>query len=378
MLPLDGLIVLDLSRLLPGPYCSLVLADLGARVLKIEEPNTGDYLRWIPPFWIAGKMSAAFAALNRNKESFVLDLKREPKTLLALAEKADVLIESFRPGVLAKLGLPPSLLRERNPRLVVCSITGYGQTGPLKDKAGHDLNYLARAGVLGGNARRGDRPHPLPVQVADLAAGALFPATAILAALYAREKTGQGAHIDASMTDGAAALQPFTLATWASTGTVGAPGEDTLQGGVPCYNIYPTKDDRYLAVGALEPKFWQRFCALMNAPEWLASGLLQGEAGARVWRELAARFRKKTLAEWSVFFADADCCVEPVLEPSELQSDPQLSARGMFLMVPQGDRDMPQMRTPIFFVGAAPRAARPAPELGANSAALRKEFALPG
>ena len=357
---LDGLLVLDLSRLLPGPYCSLVLADLGARVIKIEDPNGGDYLRWMPPQLPDGSGSAGFAALNRNKQSVALDLKRDAAKLVALARHADVLIESFRPGVMARLGLSPEVLHAANPRLVVASISGYGQTGPLALRAGHDLNYMARAGLLANESR------PLPVLVADLAAGALFPATAILAALYGRERSGKGTHIDAAMLDGAVALQPFVTSAIAAGATV----DHSLDGSVPCYNLYPTKDGRQLAVGALEPKFWERLCALLSLTEHTGAGLTSGAEGRTVWEIFATRFRTRTLAEWVTTLASEDCCVEPVLRPEELPSDPQVQARGLFIA--QGA----YLRTPIFFAHATTPHPQPAPALGADTESVLREFGV--
>ena len=253
-------------------------------------------------------------------------MKREPEALWKLAARADILIESFRPGRDAETGfIVPAVLCEKNPRLIVCSISGYGQTGPLKDRAGHDLNYMARAGVLA----RMETPRPLPLRVADLAGGALFPATAILAALYAREKTGRGTHIDAAMLDGALALQPLQLA--AQTQGVFS---DPLAGGVPCYNVYPTRDDRWLALAALEPKFWERFCAVVDHPQWQGAALLSGEEGARVWWREIRRWRLSSKRSRRVvcrFCRRGLLPRKPVLDPAENSAtDAHLCARGMF------------------------------------------------
>jgi crotonobetainyl-CoA:carnitine CoA-transferase CaiB-like acyl-CoA transferase len=369
--PLDGLKVLDLSRLLPGPYCTLMFADLGADVVKVEEPK-GDYLRWWPPYWPHGDVptAAAFAALNRNKRSISVDLKdRDGLALvLRLAEKADVLVEQFRPGVMDKLGLSYDALAKQNPGLVYCSITGYGQTGPYKDRAGHDLNYVGRSGLLWHNARAGEPPHPLSVQLADLAGGALFPATAILAALYARSRTGLGTHIDAAMSDACVALMPF----FASQATLSydGPGEGLLHGGVPAYNVYPTRDRKFIAVGALEPKFWAELCDALNRSDLAAAGLLTGEDGKRVWRELAAIFSAETQAHWSAFFRDKDCCVEPVMEIKEALADRHNEARGLFLTVDQAGAPMRQVRTPIFLRGFDAPRSDPSPRLGADRDAV--------
>lgn len=379
-LPLSGLRVVDLTRLLPGPYCSLMLADLGASVVKVEEPR-GDYLRYWPPYWPHGDtpMAAAFAALNRNKRSLSVDLKAPGgvAALLAVLKGADVLLEGFRPGVLAKLGLTRAVLSELNPRLVVCSISGYGQSGPLAQRAGHDLNYVARSGLLAHNAKVGEAPHPLSVQLADLAGGALFPATAILAALYARERTGRGAFIDAAMSDACVALMPFFSAAEVATGASDAPGTGLLHGGVPAYSVYPTRDGRYLAVAALEPKFWASLCEALDREDLKASGLLSGEEGAQVWRTLSAIFATDSLAGWTEFFADKDCCVEPVLSVAEAMSDAHHTSRGLFTEVQQHGQPMTQVQTPIWFAGVRRGEHAPAQAVGAASREVLLEAGLP-
>lgn len=377
MRPLEGLRVLDLSRLLPGPYCTLILADLGADVVKLEEPK-GDYFRWWPPYWPHGDTptAAAFAAINRNKRSISADLKdaADRALVMKLSSKADVLVEQFRPGVLDKLGLGYAAVRELNPRIVYCSITGYGQSGPNRDRAGHDLNYLAKSGLLAHNARAKEPPHPMAVQLADLAGGALFPATAILAALYGRERTGKGTHIDAAMSDACVALMPLFTSAATLTEPEEAPGEALLHGGVPSYNVYPTRDGRYVSVGALEPKFWSVLCDALGRNDLAGAGLLKGEDGRRVWRELAAIFSSETQAHWTAFFADRDCCVEPVLSVTEAMRDPQHRARGLFFDVMQADVPMRQIRTPIFLQGYAAPDTRPAPKLDADHDAVIRDW----
>src|SRR4051812_4719628 len=252
---LHGIRILDLSRLLPGPFLTMILADLGADVVKVEDPKLGDYMRQIPP--ARGGMSGRYLAVNRGKRSIVLDLKAPAgrDALLRMAARADVVVESFRPGVLDKLGVGYEALAAVNPGIVVCSISGFGQTGPYVDRAGHDLGYLALAGVLAMGGPPGGAPMMPGVQIADLAGGALWSATAILAALVGRHRTGRGAHLDISMTEGAMALVAAELGNLAC-GVAATRGTATLNGGLACYGIYRTADDRYLAVGALEPKFW--------------------------------------------------------------------------------------------------------------------------
>ena len=248
-MPLTGIRVLDLTRLLPGAYCTLLLADMGADVIKVEEPGAGDYMRWTPPI-VAGQ-SALFSAINRNKRSITLNLKSDAgrDLLLRLVDGADVLVEGNRPGVMARLGLGWDALHERNPRLVMCSITGYGQDGPFASRAGHDLNYMAIAGALGLNGERGGPPAPLSVQVADIGGGGLQPAAAILGALVGVQRGGEGRWIDASMTDGAVSWLAMVFAARGAGEEVGR-GDQRLAGRYPCYRVYTCKDGGFYSVGA--------------------------------------------------------------------------------------------------------------------------------
>src|SRR5512139_2321641 len=252
---LRGIKVLDLSRLLPGPYLTMVLADMGADVVKVEDPKLGDYLRAFPPG--KGGMSGRFLAINRGKRSLALDLKAAPArdAFLKMVEQADVVVESFRPGVMDKLGIGYAALAAKNPKIIVCSISGFGQTGPYVERAGHDLDYIGLAGVLAMTGPAGGAPQMPGVQIADLAGGALWSATAILGALVGRERSGRGAHLDISMTEGALALLAAEIGNL-DCGARPTRGRETLNGALACYGVYKTKDDRYLAVGALEPKFW--------------------------------------------------------------------------------------------------------------------------
>jgi len=368
MLPLEGVRVLDLSRLLPGPYATLVLADLGADVVKIEDPGAGDTLRWLPP--LVGEQSAAFHALNRNKRSLGLDLRKAEGTaaFLRLARWADVVVESFRPGVLARMGLGWEVLHRENPRLVLCSLTGYGQDGPYAARAGHDLDYAAFAGVLGLNGPP-EGPVAPGVQVADLAGGSWPAVTGILAALLGRARSGEGAHLDVSMVEGALSLMALPLAMAHARGTPLARGRELLSGGAACYGVYRTKDGRFAALAALEPKFFAAFCAAVGRPE-LADQQFDGDlAGPRA--ALEAVFAARTLAEWEAFAAEHDACVAPVREGDEPRADPHLAARGAFVEVetPWEGRSIPGVATPVRLGGAAaPR--RPAPRLGEHGDAV--------
>jgi alpha-methylacyl-CoA racemase len=339
---LQGIRVLDLSRLLPGPFMTMVLADMGADVVKVEDPKLGDYLRAFPP--AKHGMSGRFLAVNRGKRSIALDLKAPVArdALLAMVERADVVVESFRPGVLAKLGLGYDVLAARNPKIILCSISGYGQTGPYTHRAGHDLDYIALAGVLAMTGMANDAPQLPGVQIADLAGGALWGATAILGALVGRARTGRGAHLDISMTEGALALLAAEVGNF-DCGARPTRGLETLNGGLACYGVYRTKDDRYLAVGALEPKFWIALNTAIGRPPVAAELIGSPAVQARVRGELAQIFAQKTATEWNTVLAPHDCCVEIVTELGELPEHPLHREREVFFHI----GDVLQVRTPV-------------------------------
>jgi len=370
-LPLAGVRVLDLSRLLPGPYATLVLADLGADVVKVEEPRGGDYLRWIPP--LAGAQSGAFHALNRNKRSLALDLKAEggAAVLRRLARGSDVLVESFRPGVLDRLGVGHEALRAESPRLVTCAITGYGQDGPYRDLAGHDLNYCAIAGALAVNGPR-ETPLPYGVPPADLVGGAWVAVAGILAALHRRAATGEGGFVDVSMTDGVLGMLAMPLGTAWARGTPLRRGEELLSGAAACYRTYRTQDGRHVALGALEPHFFRRFCEAVGRPE-LADRQLDRDGRGPV-EELEALFLTRTRDAWARLGREHDVCLTPVLEGDEPSQDPQLRERGLFGEVanPWEGKTFPALATPVRVDGARVPF-RPAPALGADTDAVLNE-----
>ena len=370
-LPLRGLRVLDLSRLLPGPYATLVLADLGADVVKLEDPGGGDYLRWMPP--LAGQQSGWFHALNRNKRSMALDLRRPegPGVVLRLARRFDVLVESFRPGLMDRLGVGYQALARENPRIVLCSISGYGQDGPYRDRAGHDIDYVALAGVLAVNGPP-ERPVPLGVQVADVAGGSWPAVAGILAALLGRAVSGRGAHVDIAMAEGALAMLALQQGAADARATPLRRGREPLNGGSACYGVYRAKDGGFVALGALEPKFFQAFCEAAGRPE-LAERQFDGE-GAGPRAEVEAIFASRTRAEWGEFAARHDVCVMPVLEGDEPRQDPQVVHRRSFVEVetPWEGRAMPGIASPVRIRGAeAPL--RPAPRIGADTDAVLAE-----
>ncbi|MGO8950697.1 MAG: CaiB/BaiF CoA transferase family protein [Ktedonobacterales bacterium] len=328
--PLSNLRVLDLSRLLPGGYATQMLTDLGADVLKIEEPGVGDYARTMPP--LVNGVGTAFFALNRGKRSAAINLKHPAgrDALLRLAEQADVLIESFRPGVLARLGLGHETLHQANPRLTICAITAYGQKGPYRHRAGHDLNYIGYAGLLSHFMSPGQPPTMPGTQLADIAGGALMAVIGILAALVGRQATGKGRIIDVAMLDGTIALMPLLSSSILAGDREPLPGEALLAGALPGYNIYATADGRYLTVAALEPKFWEELCQRLDRPDLVPHQFPQSvdERNGTIL-ELARIFGAGTLEEWMEKLADADVCVGPVSTFEEALANPQLEARGI-------------------------------------------------
>ncbi|HEY8801502.1 MAG TPA: CaiB/BaiF CoA-transferase family protein [Candidatus Dormibacteraeota bacterium] len=325
-MPLTGIRVLDLTRLLPGAFCTMLLADMGADVVKVEDPDRGDYMRWTPP--LVDGQSVLFNALNRNKRSLALNLKATNgrDLLLRLAEQADVLVEGNRPGVMKRLGLGWDVLHARNARLVMCSITGYGQDGPFAARAGHDLNYMATAGGLGLNGEKGGPPIPLSVQVADIGGGGLQPAVAILGALVAVQRGAEGRWLDVSMTDGAVSWLAMAFAARGGGEEV-ARGDQRLAGRHACYRVYACKGGGFYSVGALEPKFWAALCIAVGRPDLVGVQFAEGTEGQQVHREMEEVFASRTRSEWEQALAGLDACCEPVLDLDEVSSHPQVVAR---------------------------------------------------
>lgn len=344
MRPLTGTRVLDLSRLIPGPFATLVLADLGASVDKIEDTAGGDYLRHFPPH--LGGQSAAFQMLNRGKRSAVLDLKKLEgrEAMKRLIASYDVLFEQFRPGVLDRLGLGHEALLAMNSRLIICALTGYGQTGPMAHRAGHDLNYLARSGILGAQGPAGGPPQVPGVQLADVSGG-MWSVIAILAALMNRDRTGKGCVLDVAMTDGV--LGFAATAVGAALAGVGQQrGDETLTGGIAPYNTYMSKDGHPMTLAALEPKFWIAFCQGAGIEPQM-DALLPGHHQAELKARLGEIFRGKTRDEWAAFAGKHDCCLEPVLDTRSITEDAHLAARRLFFDVPSSHGPLPQVRTPV-------------------------------
>ena len=331
--PLRGIRVLDLSRLLPGPYCTLLLADLGAEVVKVEDVEGGDYIRAMGP--TIGGQSAYFLALNAGKKSVALNLK-SPAGLglfMRMAVRADVVVEGFRPGTADRLGIGYNAMKTVNPRIVYCSISGYGQDGPERDRAGHDLNYIARAGILGLCGRPGGVPAIPPVQIADLSS-AMFAALGITAALRESERTGEGRYLDIGMMDSALAWMVMPVAEYAA-GERGGRGRLPLTGKHPCYNVYRTKDGHDICLAALESKFWQAFCRTMGREDLLP---LQFSERPEDFAAVEALFAGRTRDEWAQLLQATDFCCEVVPTLNEVLISPQAKHRGLVRDIRTGDQ----------------------------------------
>lgn len=330
---LKELKMLDLSRLLPGPYCSLLLADLGMEVLKVEDPEQGDYTRMIGP--IRQKDSAIFLALNRNKKSIKLNLKiKEGREIFyKLIQSYDIILESFRPGVMDRLGIGYQELKKRNSRVILCSLSGYGQDGPYQERSGHDINYIGLGGVLEiTGAKNGDPVLP-GVQIADIGGGGMMAAIAILAAAIHREKTGEGQFLDISMMDSVVSWLSIHAGKYFMDGELLKRGDMPLTGRYACYQVYPTKDGRHMSLGALELKFWKNFCEAVGRRDLIDKQFIEGEERLRVIKEIQNLFKTKTQEAWVDFFKNVDACCEPVLTFEEVFQHPQVLHRQMVMEV---------------------------------------------
>jgi alpha-methylacyl-CoA racemase len=374
---LAGIRVLDLSRLLPGGFCSLLLADFGADVIKVEDTGMGDYVRWAAPRHEGAEPSAGgamFLALNRGKRSVRIDLKTDAgrDVLLRLARDADVVLESFRPGVMDRLGVGYDRLREQNPRLVYCAISGYGQDGPFAARAGHDTNYLARIGMLDLTGDPDGPPVQAAGQIADLGGGALMAAFGILAALRERDRSGAGQLVDVSMTDGALSWLAMDAARLLAGGDAPRRGRAELAGGLLCYRPYRCADG-WVALGALEPKFWRAWCLGVGREDLVERQF--EPVGSDVHRDVEAVFATRTRAQWEAFNDEHDCCLEPVLELDEALESELVRARGMVVEVEQpGAGPVRLLGTPIKLSRTPANPARAGgPPLGADTDAVLAE-----
>ncbi|TVT88803.1 CaiB/BaiF CoA-transferase family protein [Pseudomonas sp. RGB] len=375
--PLASLKVLDFSTLLPGPFASLMLADMGAEVLRIESPTRVDLLRVLPPH--DHGTSASHAYLNRNKRSLALDLKQAEalEIVRELVKDYDIVLEQFRPGVMERLGLGYAALKAINPRLIYVSITGYGQTGPYKDRAGHDINYLALAGIASHTGRQDSGPLPLGVQLADVAGGSLHAVVGLLAAVIARQHSGVGQHLDVSMTDCSFSLNAMAGAGYLACGVEPEWETQVLNGG-SFYDYYRTRDGRWMSVGSLEPAFMQQLCAALGRPELAAHGLSpRPEQQKALKLALQVEFEKRSFEQLCELFAGVDACVEPVLSLSEAVEHPQLKARTLISQVPRGDGStQAQIACPLKFSEGLPEPRHIGAAVGAHTDEVLEELGL--
>ena len=346
--PLANLKILDFSTLLPGPYATMMLADMGAEVLRIEAPDRVDLAKVMPPF--DGKFSTTFPYLGRGKQTLQLNLKQPESVerVKQLVQDYDIVVEQFRPGVMDRLGIGYEVLKAINPKLIYCAITGYGQTGPYKDRAGHDINYLAISGVASHCGRADSGPPPMGIQIADVAGGSHHAVMGILAAVIKRQETGEGAFIDISMTDAAFALNAMAGAAALAGGQPQKPESGMLNGGT-FYDYYQTRDGRWLSVGSLEPQFSSRLCDTLELGELKSNALSQKpEHQQELKAAIKQKIAERSLAEWREVFADVDACVEPVLTIEEAAEHPQLKARGMVVERDRGDGNLQKQIGSVF------------------------------
>ena len=367
--PLQGVRVLDLTRLLPGPVATLHLADLGADVIKIEDQGAGDYARTMGEG--ADGVSVFYRSVIRNKRGLCLDLKQAAgrEVFLRLASAADIVVESFRPGVTDKLGIGFAAVRALNPKIVYCAISGYGQTGPLAMAAGHDLNYIGFSGVLEQIGVNGGQPAIPNLQIGDLLGGAMTGVMGILAALFDAQRTGKGRFVDVAMSEAVLAHNLFPMFALQSEAGPAQRGGDMLSGGDAGYGVYATADGRYMAVAPLEEKFWHIFCSTLGRADWKLRHGERGANAAELRRELEDLFVSRTQAQWIELFANVDCCVTPVLNVAEALEHPQFVARGMSVRA-DGVR---QFSPPVKLSGWQFSVDRNAPSRGEHSVEILRE-----
>lgn len=373
MAPLDRLRVLDLSRLMPGPLCTMILGDLGADVIKVEQPEIGDYARSAPP--LLGNTGSAFLMLNRNKRSITLNLKKAEgqEILRKLAAKADVFVESYRPGVAERLGVGYQAISQVNERIIYCSISGFGQSGPYRDLVGHDLTYTAYSGAIGATGSK-DGPPVIPaIQVSDIQA-AMYATIAITAALYRREKAGKGEFIDISLMDAAVASMIMPM-SFHLAGESTERGSSFLSGGAPFYNIYETADRKYIAIAPLEPKFWIALCSVLRLEKYQDKQLTSETEANRIRDDLAGIFRQKTRDEWVKILNEREIPCAPIYDVREVLADPHVRSRKMiFEMETEAFGKLNQLATPIRVSHSPLTAKSPPPRLGEHTLQILQEL----
>lgn len=368
---LAGLKILDFTTLYPGPLAMQWLADNGADVLRVEAPDRPDLLRWMPPY-DAGEKSAAWRAVNRNKRSISLNLKAPGAVAVVrrLVAEYDIVVEQFRPGVLDRLGIGFAALREVQPGLIWCAISSYGQTGPWRDRPGHDIDFLATAGVAHHTGRPGQGPTPNETLPGDFGGGTFGAVAGILAAVVHRQRSGEGQLVDVSMADGALWMNTLSISAALAAGHDAGPASEPLNGG-GVYDYYATADGRWLAMGALEPKFWSMFCQAVGAPELELQPAGNVHEIAELKAKVAAILAAKSQVEWQAVFANVLCCVEPVLTPTEAVRHPQFLAREMIVAVPDEAGALhSQVASPVHFSATPAVYARTSVEPGHDAEAV--------
>jgi crotonobetainyl-CoA:carnitine CoA-transferase CaiB-like acyl-CoA transferase len=373
MRTLEEVRVLDLTRLLPGDYCTMILGDMGAEVIKVEEPSLGDYIRWVPP--LMNGQSASHLMLNRNKKSLKLNLKSEKgkDVFYKLVEKSDVVLECFRPGVVKRLGIDYKSVIKVNQRIVYCSMSGYGQDGPYRNLPGHDVNYIGYGGVLGITGPSSGAPVIPGVQIADLTTG-LMAVTAILAALLAREGMGRGQYIDVSFLDVVASLIVLPAAFYVGAERPPKRGGWLLNGGFPCYNVYEAKDGKYITIGCLEEEFWANLCRALNVTDFIRHQYTTDDGKLKeMFQTLRKTFKTRTLKEWIKFLSKEDVPCGPVYDMDEVFKDPQILHRKMVMEVEYpGVGRIKQLGTPMKFSETPCEIRSPPPSFGEHTEEILK------
>jgi alpha-methylacyl-CoA racemase len=371
--PLNGIRVLDLSTLYPGPLATMMLADLGAEVIRLEHPDHPDKVHLLPPF--LGRESAAYLTLNRSKRSLALDIGKDEgrRIFFDLVRRADVVTEQFRPGVMDDIGIGYDKAVTFNPRIIYLSITGFGQDGPYRQKAAHDINYISLTGLL-SQVKKDNQPVLPAFQMADVAGGSYMALIACLVALWHREKTGKGQRVDVAMADAILPLLTLQLSQyWRSE--EGSQVINPFDGSFPFYGVYECADGKHVSLGALEQKFWVHFCQMVNKPEWLSSQFAVGEDGVRIRGEIAALFKQKTRDEWLKLSEVHDICLSPIHELEDLEKDPQLRSRQMIIETEHGDGlKLKGIGVPIKFSDSQPDKPAPAPMVGQDSIEILTEM----
>ncbi len=375
---LSGVRIFDLTRLLPGPFCSMLLADMGADVLKVEEPGRGDYFRWMEP--LEDGASVYFRSVNRNKRSMTLNLKSDEgrEILLALARRHDVVLESFRPGVADRLGIGYEAVKAVNPGIVYCSISAYGQDGPCRDRAGHDGNVLALSGLLDMAGEPEGNPVFPPVPLADIPVGGFLAGFSIAAALVRKGRTGEGAFLDVSMFDGALSMAAMQAALVLNGGRIPGRGRNHFAGGSVGNTVYRTGDGRHLAISIIERKFWRNFCGLIGRADLQEGDFLAPKADSLVGAEVQKTLLTRTMREWAALLEGSDVCVEPVLTLAEALEGDLVRARRMVVQVAEpGGGTAKQLGCPVKTPGGAREEHRRSPALGEHTRDVLRGLGLP-